>query len=110
MKSSEAAENKGFFVICSPKPFIECYTFSINIRIAHKGKNKGSIHQKPYDFEYFFHVPSRDGLFVLKVFTQIILHNAEPFFRFIRVPGKTVPGIGKLDVCMLYTIFIQSIK
>ena len=47
-KFSETAENKGLFVICSPNPFIKCYTVSINIRAAHKGKNKGSIHQKPY--------------------------------------------------------------
>jgi hypothetical protein len=28
MKSSETVENKGFFVICSPNPFIKCYTVS----------------------------------------------------------------------------------
>ena len=48
MKSSETVENKGFFAICSPNPFIKCYTVSINIYAAHKGKNKGDIHQKPY--------------------------------------------------------------
>lgn len=28
MKSSETAPNKGFFAICSPNPFIKCYTVS----------------------------------------------------------------------------------
>ena len=26
MKSSETVENKGFFAVCSPKAFINCYT------------------------------------------------------------------------------------
>ena len=26
MKSSETVESKGFFAICSPNPFINCYT------------------------------------------------------------------------------------
>jgi hypothetical protein len=29
MKSSETVENKGFFAICSPNPFIKCYTISV---------------------------------------------------------------------------------
>jgi hypothetical protein len=28
MKSSETVENKGFSAICSPNPFIKCYTVS----------------------------------------------------------------------------------
>jgi len=28
MKSSETVENKGFSAICSPNPFIKCYTAS----------------------------------------------------------------------------------
>jgi len=31
MKSSETVENKGFFAICSPNPFIKCYTVSITL-------------------------------------------------------------------------------
>jgi hypothetical protein len=28
IKPSETVENKGFFTICSPNPFINCYTVS----------------------------------------------------------------------------------
>ena len=45
MKSSETAPNKGFSAICSPNPFIKCYTVSLLLLIKQVAEREGITEQ-----------------------------------------------------------------